>query len=57
MSGCCEQPFRDEQYFVRNGKPYCRSDYLTQFAKSVCAGCMGTFKNGDVAMEALGKVT
>jgi hypothetical protein len=52
----CEVPFRDEPYYVRNEKPYCKSDYLTLFAKSVCAGCMGAFKKGDVAMEAVNKV-
>ncbi len=52
----CEQPFGDQQYFVRGGRAYCKRDYLQLFAKSVCAGCMGNFRKGDIAMEALGKV-
>ena len=53
----CDEPFRDKPYYVRGGRAYCIDDYLAQFAKSVCAGCMGSFRKGDVAMEALGKVS
>ncbi len=52
----CEKAFREQPYYVRSGRAYCKSDYLSLFAKSVCAGCMGSFRKGDVAMEAVNKV-
>jgi paxillin len=52
----CERPFRDAPYYVRGGRPYCKGDYLALFGSSVCAGCMESFKKGDTAMEAVGKV-
>lgn len=52
----CEKAFREQPYYVRSGRAYCKSDYLSLFAKSVCAGCMGSFRKGDVAMEAVNKM-
>jgi hypothetical protein len=52
----CDTPFRDKPYYVRNGHAYCKEGYLLLFGKTVCAGCMGSFRKGDVAMEAVNKV-
>jgi len=49
----CHTPFRDDQFYERKGKAYCKEDYLNLFARSVCAGCMQPFKKGELAMEAV----
>ena len=52
----CHTPFRDDAFYERKGLAYCKEDYLNLFARSVCAGCMQSFKKGELAMEAVGRM-
>ena len=44
------------KFYERKGLAYCKEDYLNLFARSVCAGCMQSFKKGELAMEAVGRM-
>jgi LIM domain len=52
----CDVPFRDNPYYEKKGKAYCRNDYLKLFGKTVCAGCMEPLKRGQRALEAGSRV-
>lgn len=55
---CCDcgDELADRRFFSRKGAIYCRRDYLERFGKSVCAGCMRSFKKNEQAIEAAGRV-
>ena len=52
----CGEELADRRFFSRKGKIYCRRDYLERYGKSVCAGCMRSFKKNEQAIEAAGRV-
>jgi len=52
----CDVPFRDQPYYERRGKAYCRADYLKAFGRTVCAGCMDPLLKGQRVMAAGGRM-